>query len=196
VADRELFAIVGQVVDAVHPDPDTARFERLFDRHAAELLRYCFRRTADAALAEDLVSAVFLEAWRRRGVLQRDGDARPWLYGIATNLVRHQWRSRRRHAAALARIADGREDGEPADEVLARQHEMRAVLADVAQLPRREQDVLALCVWSGLSYEDAAHALRLPVGTVRSRLSRARERLRETRASGATLAPRPERNIP
>jgi RNA polymerase sigma-70 factor (ECF subfamily) len=67
------------------------------------------------------------------------------------------------------------------------------VLAGVAALPRREQDVLALCVWSGLSYEDAARALGLPVGTVRSRLSRARRRLSVTRAGGP-LAPRPERN--
>lgn len=173
---------------------DTARFERLFDRHAAELLTYCFRRTADAQLAEDLVSAVFLEAWRRRGVLRSEDEARPWLYGIATNVVRHQWRSRRRHAAALARMAGGRDESEAADEVLARQHEMRAVLAGVAALPRREQDVLALCVWSGLSYEDAARALGLPVGTVRSRLSRARERLSRTRASSGALAALPERN--
>lgn len=180
----------------MRPDADTARFERLFDRHAAELLGYCFRRTADAALAEDLVSVVFLEAWRRRGALRSDADARPWLYGIATNVVRHQWRSRRRHAAALARMAGGRDDGEPADEVLARQHEMRAVLAGVAALPRGEQDVLALCVWSDLSYEDAARALDLPVGTVRSRLSRARARLRTARAAAAALAPQPERNLP
>ena len=58
---------------------------------------------------------------------------------------------------------------------------MGAVLRSVARLPKREQDVLALCVWGGLSYEEAAVALGLPVGTVRSRLSRARARMRELR---------------
>jgi RNA polymerase sigma factor (sigma-70 family) len=159
---------------------DVAEFEQLFERHAPELLRYCFRRTADAALAEDLVSAVFLEAWRRRRDLRAGSDRRPWLYGIATNLVRHQWRARRRHATALARLAAGRLDVAAADELVARQDEMRRVLAAVASLPRREQDVLALCVWSGLSYEEAARALGVPVGTVRSRLSRARASLEKS----------------
>jgi RNA polymerase sigma-70 factor (ECF subfamily) len=175
-------------------DADTARFAQLFDRHANELLRYCFRRTADAALAEDLVSIVFLEAWRRRGDLRGDVDARPWLYGIATNVARQQWRSRRRHAAALARIAGHGRVDESAADVVAREQEMRAVLAGVARLPRRDQDVLALCVWSELSYEEAARALGVPVGTVRSRLARARRRLRETADVDVSLQPQPERN--
>ncbi len=175
-------------------DADADRFTQLFDRHAAELLRYCFRRTADAALAEDLVSVVFLEAWRRRGDLRAGADARPWLYGIATNVVRGQWRARRRHAAALGRMRGGaREAGESAADVLARELEMRAVLARVAQLPRREQDVLALCVWSELSYEQAAAVLGVPIGTVRSRLSRARARLRD---DAAAIHPRPEGTLP
>jgi RNA polymerase sigma factor (sigma-70 family) len=173
-------------------DADTARFAQLYDRHAAELLRYCFRRTADMALAEDLVSVVFLEAWRNRARLQGDDAARGWLYGIATNVVRQQRRTLRRHGAALRRIAAAVPDAPPADEVLAREEEMRAVLAAVARLPGRERDVLALCVWSGLAYEDAALALGVPVGTVRSRLSRARARLRAHPA----LAPTAEGNLP
>ncbi len=173
-------------------DADADRFTELFDRHAAELLRYCFRRTADAALAEDLVSVVFLEAWRRRGDLRAGSDPRPWLYGIATNVVRGQWRSRRRHAAALARIGRADSTSESAADVVAREEEMRAVLARVARLPRREQDVLALCVWSELSYEQAATVLGVPVGTVRSRLSRARARLHDPGA----LNPRPEGTLP
>jgi RNA polymerase sigma-70 factor (ECF subfamily) len=147
-----------------HADPNAARFAELFDRHARELLRYCFRRTADAALAEDLVSVVFLEAWRRRGDLCGDADPRPWLYGIATNVVRQQRRSRRRHAAALARIAAREEVGGSTADVYAREQEMRAVLNGVARLPRREQDVLALCVWSDLSYEETARVLGVPSG--------------------------------
>ena len=94
-------------------DADTDRFAQLFDHHAPELLRYCFRRTADAALAEDLVSVVFLEAWRRRADLRENADPLPWLYGIATNVVRGQWRSRRRHAAALSRIGDTKRQRDP-----------------------------------------------------------------------------------
>ena len=163
----------------MRPTPDdTEHFASLFDRHAAALLRYAFRRTADAALAEDLVAITFLEAWRRRGALRPGADPLPWLYGIATNVVRHERRARRRHDAALARLGAPRAAGGAVDEVLEREQEMRAVLEQLALLPRREQDVVALCVWSGLSYEDAAAALGVPVGTVRSRLSRARARLR------------------
>jgi RNA polymerase sigma factor (sigma-70 family) len=173
---------------------DTARFARLFDSHAPELLRYCFRRTADTALAEDLVSIVFLEAWRRRGDLREDADPRPWLYGIATNVVRGQWRTRRRHAAALARIGASATVGRSSAEAFACEEEMRALLALIARLPRREQDVLALCVWSELSYEHAAEVLGVPVGTVRSRLSRARARLRQD--DDAIPLPQPERTLP
>lgn len=179
---------------SVQATADTAHFEELFDRHARELLRYCFRRTADAALAEDAVSIVFLEGWRRRADLRRDTDARPWLYGIATNVVRQQWRSRRRHAAAVARIAAERMAGPPTAELVERQEEMRAVLASIAQLPSREQDVLALCVWSNLSYEEAAGALGIPVGTVRSRLSRARARLRDASSGDGSFSLEPEGN--
>ena len=174
-----------------HLDRDSGRHAQLFDRHATELLRYCFRRTADAALAEDLVSIVFLEAWRRRADLRPDADPRPWLFGIATNVARHHGRSRRRHAAALQRIAVDRPAGASAAEVVERELEMRALLGDVARLPRREQEVLALCVWSELSYAEAAAALGVPIGTVRSRLSRARERLRTTAAANGRVHPDP-----
>jgi DNA-binding CsgD family transcriptional regulator len=106
----------------------------------------------------------------------------PWLYGVATNVIRNHRRSIRRRLTALldarhlereadfAAELDGRLDDERA---------MRRVLGLLGRLPRREQDALALCVWQGLSYEEAAAALDVPVGTVRSRLSRARRRLRE-----------------
>lgn len=156
---------------------DSDRFAELYDRHAAELLRFCFRRTGNATDAQDLVSIVFLEAWRRRRDL-RPETARAWLYGIATNVAHNHHRLARRHAAALARLAAARP---PAADPGDAEDAMRALLEDLRRLPRRELDVLALCTWSGLTYEEAAAALKIPVGTVRSRLASARRRLGELR---------------
>jgi RNA polymerase sigma factor (sigma-70 family) len=154
----------------------------LFERHAKAIYNYCFRRLGDWAVAEDTVSLVFLEAWRRREKELPPDKVLPWLYGIATNVLRNRRRSERRFAAALRRMPPPRpvpDFGDAADERLDEERQMRRVLALVSQLPPREQDVFALCGWSEVSYEDAATALGIPVGTVRSRLSRARQRLRE-----------------
>ncbi len=161
---------------------DAAAFGVLFERHARSVYNHCFRGTADWALAEDLTSVVFLEAWRRHGdVRLSHASALPWLLGVATNLLRNGWRSRRRRAAALARLrpADEPDFADDVDGRLDDERAMRGVLDAVGQLAAREREVLALCVWAGLSYEEAAVALGVPVGTVRSRLSRARARLRE-----------------
>jgi RNA polymerase sigma factor, sigma-70 family len=161
---------------------DAGAFGLLFERHATAIYNYCFRRVGDWATAEDLLSVVFLEAWRRRSKDLPADKVLPWLYGIATNVVRNQWRSERRYAAALRRVPEARADERLADLVDARiddERQMKHVLTLIEQLPRREQEVFALCGWFDLSYEDAAVALDIPVGTVRSRLSRARARLRE-----------------
>ena len=161
---------------------DRDAFGALFERHARTIYNYCFRRVGDWSAAEDLVSIVFLEAWRRRDSKLPEGKEVPWLLGVATNVVRNRRRSERRHAAALRRVpppsptADFAED---AAERLDDERLMARALALLAKLPLREREVFALCAWSDLSYEDAALALGIPVGTVRSRLSRARARLRE-----------------
>ena len=161
---------------------DAAAFAVLFERYAKPIYNYCFRRLGNWAAAEDMVSLVFLEAWRRRDKQLEATKVLPWLYGIATNLLRNQRRAERRFAAALRRVPQPRPERDfsvQADARLDEEQQMQRVLALLAQLPRREQDVLVLCAWSELSYEDAALALAIPVGTVRSRLSRARVRLRE-----------------
>ena len=161
---------------------DASAFGVLFERHSRAVYNFCFRRTGDWAAAEDLTSIVFLEAWRRREEVRlNDGRALPWLLGVAVNVLRNRRRSERRHRAALERlpIQRGVNFADDADGRLDDERRMRATLRTIAKLPRREQEVLALCVWSGLSYEDAALALNVPVGTVRSRLSRARARVRE-----------------
>jgi RNA polymerase sigma-70 factor (ECF subfamily) len=138
-------------------------------------------------VAEDLLSLVFLEAWRRRDKQLPPGKVLPWLYGIATNVVRNRRRSERRFRAALAHLpptASTPDFEEESDERLDDERRMKQALELLAQLPRREQDVFVLCAWTGLSYEDAALALGIPVGTVRSRLSRARQHLRELDPDG------------
>jgi RNA polymerase sigma factor (sigma-70 family) len=167
---------------------DAEAFGSLFERHSQAIYNFCFRRTANWSVAEDLLSIVFLEAWRKRGKSLPPGMVRPWLYGIATFVVRNRRRTERRYRRALARLP--REPATPdlaadVEARLADESRMAVLLEHLGSLPTREQDVLALCVWSELTYEEAATALEIPVGTVRSRLSRARSRLRElTEPSG------------
>ena len=131
---------------------------------------------------------VFLEAWRHRAAPVIGSDmVLPWLYGVATNVLNNQRRSLRRQRAALQRVPDAGVTPDFADAAADRldaEAQMRALLDAIADLSSRDQEVLALCCWQGLSYEETAVALAVPVGTVRSRLARARARV-ETRIEGA-----------
>jgi len=169
-----------ELVDGLHGD-EPAALAALFDRYGDRIYNHCFRHLGDWAEAEDATSSVFLEVWRhRRRVRLHDGSALPWLYGVATNVCRNAGRSRRRYLRALATLPGPAPVPDHAEQVtdrLGSEARMRAVLDGVRALPAREREVLALVVWAGLSYEQAAAALDVPVGTVRSRLSRARARL-------------------
>lgn len=126
---------------------DADAYGRLFERHADAILNYCFRRVGDWATAEDLLSIVFLEGWRRRDKQLPPGKVLPWLYGIAGNVVRNQRRAQRRYAAALRRLREAEPEAdavERADERLDEERQMKRVLALVGRLPRREQEVLRL----------------------------------------------------
>jgi RNA polymerase sigma factor (sigma-70 family) len=160
-------------------------FGLLFERHARAVYTFCFRRSGSWSLAEDLTSDVFLLAWRRRSEVVFTAEAEsvlPWLFGVALNLVRNRRRSERRATAAIARLDAAAKEADFSDEVVARladERRMREVLAVFDRLPVHEQEVLALWAWAELDYEDCALALGVPIGTVRSRLSRARSHLRE-----------------
>ncbi|MFE7583561.1 RNA polymerase sigma factor [Streptomyces gardneri] len=162
---------------------DPAALGEAYDEHARVLYHYAYRVCGDRATAEDVVSATFLEAWRCRGKVHADGGTlRPWLLGIATNIMRGAAREARRRDAALARLPERGVLPDFADDVLARMtdgEQVRAARAALGKLRRREREVFTLVVWAGLDYAAAGEALGIPVGTVRSRLSRARERLRK-----------------
>jgi RNA polymerase sigma factor (sigma-70 family) len=180
--DGDLWSAVGK--------GDADAFGLLFERHGRSIYNYCFRRTGDWAQAQDLTSIVFLECWRRRDIKLAGDKVVPWLFGIATNVCRSRRRSVARHRAALRRLPPPERPLEFADEAverLADERRMRTFLSFVSHLPKREQDVIALCVWADLSYEDAATALQIPIGTVRSRLARARTRLRARAADNRVV---------
>ncbi|MGC4759231.1 RNA polymerase sigma factor [Micromonospora sp. 050-3] len=162
---------------------DPGAFAELFDTYARSVYNHAFRLTADWATAEDVMAATYLQAWRsRQRVTEEGGSLRPWLLGIATNEARNHTRSNRRYRrVAAALLASDFTLPDHADEVAGRLDDSRRIAAAIdalARLRRPEREVLTLCLWEGLDYESAAEALGVPVGTVRSRLSRARARLR------------------
>jgi RNA polymerase sigma-70 factor (ECF subfamily) len=161
---------------------DPHAFGDLFDRHARSVYNHCFRRAADWSLAQDLTSVVFFEAWRKRRQVRLDGDSiLPWLLAIATNCLRNASRSRRRYDRLLAKLPKPEIHEDFDDEASARADDaetMRRLLGLVGQLSTEDQEVIALCDWSGLTNEEAATALGIPIGTVKSRLSRSHARLR------------------
>jgi RNA polymerase sigma factor (sigma-70 family) len=161
---------------------DGEAFAELFDRHADKVYNHCFRRLADWSMAEDLASVVFLEAWRkRRQVRLNDDSVLPWLLAVANNCLRNAERSRRRYRRLLTKLPQPEDtpsfDAQASDRV-DDEAKMRRLLVVLHQLSIEDQEIIALCDWSGLSYGEAVTALDIPIGTVKSRLSRARSRLR------------------
>jgi RNA polymerase sigma factor (sigma-70 family) len=160
---------------------DPARFAEVFDRYYDEIHGYAVRRLG-ASLADDVASETFLIAFdRRRRFDLAYADARPWLYGIASNLIARHRRAevRRYRALAKARAADAFD----ADaEHVAGRLDARALRARLAaalvDVPARDREVLLLVAWAQLSCQEAARALGIPAGTARSRLHRARRRTR------------------
>jgi RNA polymerase sigma factor (sigma-70 family) len=157
-------------------------FAVLFDRYVAHIHYYVARRLGTAA-ADDLVAETFLVAFRRRRTydLHRP-QARPWLYGIATTLIARQRRHEQRLYRALARTGVDPLPEPIADQVVRRvaaQGQQRLLAAALAGLAQGDREVLLLVAWGGLSYQEVAEALQVPVGTVRSRLHRARRKVRQ-----------------
>jgi len=151
---------------------DPHAFGTIFERHFDAVYGYACRRVG-AQLGEEIATETFVNAFdgRRRFAAEYD-DARPWLLGIAANLLRRHWRTERRRLAAYGRSA-ARSDAAPPDTSRA------GLVAALDSISKDERETLFLYAVADLSYEEIAAALRIPVGTVRSRLARARARLRE-----------------
>ena len=158
-------------------------FTELFRRHAPYIQRYVVRRLGQDA-ADDIVAETFLLAFRQRDSYdQARSDARPWLYGIATNLIGHHRRAEIRLYRALARTgADPVTESftDRIDDRVSAGTASRRLAVGLAGLPEELRDTLLLVAWGDLSYEETATALGVPVGTVRSRISRARSALRRS----------------
>ena len=166
LADCELIARSSTTADAFH---------ELFDRHFMTVHRYLARRVGPDR-ADDLASDTFTVAFTRRATFRTDAtDARPWLLGIATNLLMNDRRAEQRSLEAVSRI---RAQPVPPVAQLVDDGLDNEVAAALAELDPDQRDALLLFAWGELSYEEIAVALTIPVGTVRSRMSRARSHLR------------------
>ena len=160
---------------------DPSAFAVIFDRHYDAISSY-LRRRLGRVLADELASETFVRAFAGRG--SYDGarcDARPWLYGIATNLLQKHVRAEERRRRAYTRAAQAGESGGGLDGADARADAAArgpAVAAGLARLQPADRDTLLLLALTDLDYEGIAIATGVPVGTVRSRLHRARRQLR------------------
>jgi len=173
-SDEELFQVADEGAETA--------FAEVVGRHADAVFNHCLRWMGYDSEAEDVTSMTFFEAWRKRRTVRFvEGSALPWLLVVATNVARNQTRGRRRYERMLAKLPKSESAPDVADEAIRHvdaERKAAKIAACVRTLRRPEQDVVALCDMSGLSYAEAATALGIPIGTVRSRLSRARERLR------------------
>ena len=161
---------------------DPRAFMPLVERHHRVLFGYLARRVG-RDIAEDVTSETFTRAYQHRDRYDQERpDARPWLFGIATNLLRNQSRSEMRQLRAYSRhgVQDRtHDDDEAVDARLDADAQSPRLAAALAALKPGDREALTLFAWNDMSYEEIAQVLEIPVGTVRSRLNRARRIVQE-----------------
>lgn len=166
-------------------DGDEAALSALFYRHSDAVYNFAFRRTFSWEIAEEAVQATFATLWRRCRSRRMDSlrldSARPVLFVMAAHECSNLARSSRRHLALVDKVA-GRDEHvvDPADSVAERVDDERVVSKArraLARLPVKQRDVVELVIWGNCSMAEAAAALGVPEGTVKSRLARARAQL-------------------
>ncbi|MEO6201042.1 MAG: RNA polymerase sigma factor, partial [Cryobacterium sp.] len=159
----------------------SSAFGMLFTRHRDRVFRHVLRLASTPSDAEDLVGLTFAEAWRKREHVRIvDSSMLPWLLLTATNLARNSSRAGRRHRLFLSRLPAPQPEPDHAETTIdAMQIRQRAqsVRSAFDRLSARDQRVLTLCILEELSTSAVAEALDVPMGTVKSRLFRARSRL-------------------
>lgn len=160
---------------------DSAAFGVMFDKHRDRVFGHALRLTHSSHDAEDVTAVVFLEAWRRRDAVRVvDGSVIGWLLVTTNNVSRNAGRTRRRYDELLRRLPMPEHSDDHAEEVGARLddgHRAGRVRDAFSRLSKKDQDVITLCVLEEMPVAQAAEALGVPIGTVKSRLSRAKQRL-------------------
>lgn len=168
----------GEIIQRSIRDPDA--FREIFERHAPILLAYT-RKRLGANAGDEILAQTFLVAFERRARFDPAyTSARPWLFGIASNIIRHHLRDEREHLTALGKF--GLEVPAESAENVARLDAERVrpqLIAALLTLSDDDRDTFLLVALGQLTYEETAVALGIPVGTVRSRMHRSRARLRE-----------------
>jgi RNA polymerase sigma factor (sigma-70 family) len=185
-----------RIIAASASDPQL--FALIFERHYDAVFSYVGRRVGQE-IADELAAETFLVAFRARQRYDAARPiARPWLLGIATNLLRHHHRTEVRRFRAYARLERPGPSAGDFDRADARLDAARArpyLLRALADLSREERDAVLLLAWADLSYDEIAHALGIPIGTVRSRLHRARVRMRELLAASGQYPSEADREV-
>ena len=165
---------------------DPTELGQLFDDHAPTIYRYAARRVGPDR-AEDVTAEVFCAALAGAATFDpARGTPIAWLMGIVTNTLSRHWRTERRQLDVLDRFGVDplrADSSPPPDGDVALAEEARSVARALTTLPDTDREALLLFAWADLSYAEVAAALDVPVGTVRSRISRARSRLREELAA-------------
>lgn len=157
-----------------------AEFEALYRAHAADVLAYCTRRTSREE-AMDAASEVFVIALRKSDVLPDGDGALPWLYAVAANVLRNRARSGRRRVRLAAKLRSITEPTSPGPEpVVVRNAEHQELVDALATLPEKDQEVLRLVEWEGLSREQVAEMMFVSRSAIDQRISRAYKRLGRT----------------
>ncbi|PQZ93948.1 RNA polymerase subunit sigma-70 [Arthrobacter sp. MYb227] len=163
-----------------------AAFAELYDKYARMIYRYAFRRAGESA-AEDVMAGTFLAAFEGRDSFDHAwDDARPWLFGIATNLLRRHHRTEAKILKIIAK-SSGRDAYTDSTEQIAEQLDAIATTSALAlalcKLSPVDRECILLYAWADLTYEGIAQATNVPVGTVRSRMNRARRKLKDAAAA-------------
>lgn len=168
---------------------DHERFDRIYAANLAQILGYAARRCEEPSDAADVAAEVFLVAWRRLADVP-EGQERMWLFGVARRVLANQRRGRLRRN----RLADKLRNEWAAQPPVNEPDGSAALLLDaLRQLPDSDRELLQLTAWDGLTPSEIATLEQIPAATVRSRLMRARARLRDALGEPVTAAPQRER---